>query len=144
MLLVNMAEYCNHFVYPQLVLLGLLLAVSTHHSVEQVQDLLDEDVLVNSCLLSSFTTRSLGPSIQGTSNTSFLVQLQTWVKQMLSLPWWILWSSQWAEVPCRSTFNRLNLTKSTWLSTSVNRLPTPDWCRKEFSNSGTNKQIDIN
>ena len=72
----NMAEYCNHLVYPQLVLLGLLLAVSTHHSVEQVQDLLEEDVLVNSCLLSSFTTRSLGPSIQGTSNTSFLVQLQ--------------------------------------------------------------------
>ena len=38
----NMAEYGNHFVYPQLVLLGLLLAVSTHHSVEQV--------LVNGCL----------------------------------------------------------------------------------------------
>ena len=40
------------FVHPQLVLLGLLLAVSTHHSVEQVQVLLDEDVLAVSCLLS--------------------------------------------------------------------------------------------
>ena len=36
------------FVHPQLVLLGLL-PVSAHHSAEQV--LLDEEVLVNSCLL---------------------------------------------------------------------------------------------
>ena len=139
--LLNMAEYCNHFVHPQLVLLSLLLAVSTHHRVEQVQGLLDEDVLADSYLWSEqLQNKKTGAITQATSNTSFLVQTsdlstqtkseQNWVRPMLCLPWWILWSSQWAEVLCRSTFNRLNLTKFTWLSTSVNRLPTPDWCRK--------------
>ena len=62
------------FVHPQLVLLGLL-PVSAHHSAEQV--LLDEEVLVNSCLLlEQLHNKKSGAMNPSNINTSFLVQLQ--------------------------------------------------------------------